>query len=74
MRILKTISLSFFLIAAAPVLVGLGVNADSASEPSLRETVVGKTAETVLVKTAPDGTWPFAVKSSARNETSSSWI
>ena len=66
MRILKTISLSFFLIAAAPVLVGLGVNADSASEPSLRETV--------LVKTAPDGTWPFASKASARRDTPSSWI
>jgi hypothetical protein len=66
MRILSTFALSFFLIAAAPVLVGMGVNADLTSQAPSRETV--------LVKTAPDGTWPFASKDSAQSETSSSWI
>ena len=63
MRLLKTGLLSAFLIAVAPVLVGLGVNADPASQIVERETVIAKTA--------PAGTWPFDL--SARSETSSNW-
>jgi hypothetical protein len=65
MRILTTGLLSAFLIAAAPVLVGLGVNADPTSQGFQRETVIGKTT--------PDGTWPFGRKLSASSETASTW-
>jgi len=65
MRILKTGLLSAFLIAVAPVLVGLGVNADPTSQIVARETVIAKTA--------PAGTWPFDKRLSARSETSSNW-
>ena len=65
MRILTTGLLSAFLIAAAPVLVGLGVNADPTSQVVQRETVIAKTA--------PAGTWPFDRKLSARSETSANW-
>lgn len=66
MRILATGILSVFLVAAAPVLVGIGVNADPASEVTNRETVIAKTA--------PDGTWPFSSKNSASTENSRYWI
>jgi hypothetical protein len=66
MRILTTSILSVFLVAAAPVLVGIGVNADPALETTSRETVIAKTA--------PDGTWPFQSKVSATAEKFLYWI
>jgi hypothetical protein len=66
MRILTTSILSVFLVAAAPVLVGIGVNADPAPEVLNRETVIAKNA--------PDGTWPFSSRPSAAIETFNYWI
>jgi len=55
MRILATISLSASLMIAAPVLAGF--------EPMPNLKVHSQSLnETVVLKTAPDGTWPFALK------------
>jgi hypothetical protein len=51
MRVLATITLSASLMIAAPVLAGFESN-----DPPRA------TNETVISKTAPDGTWPFALK------------
>jgi len=53
MRVLATITLSASLMVAAPVLAGFGPAAENPVR-SLNETIVSKTA--------PDGTWPFALK------------
>ncbi len=63
MRILTSFVLALCLISAAPVMVGMAVNADPA--PLLRETVI--------TKTSPDGTWPFEKKAPAI-VTPSYWI
>jgi hypothetical protein len=52
MRILATITLSASLMIAGPVLAGF--------EPMPAATATLN--ETVISKTAPDGTWPFALK------------
>lgn len=55
MRVLTTITLSASLMIAAPVLAGF--------EPmSQRQAEARSVNETVVLKTAPDGTWPFALK------------
>lgn len=51
MRVLATITLSASLMIAAPVLAGF--------EPDDPPRAAN---ETVISKTAPDGTWPFALK------------
>lgn len=53
MRVLATITLSASLLIAAPVFAGF-------KEP------MGPANETVISKTAPDGTWPFALKADDR--------
>ncbi|MBL8894193.1 MAG: hypothetical protein JNJ53_06300 [Rhizobiales bacterium] len=55
MRILTTVTLSVSLMIAAPVLAGF--------EPMPQPQAKTQSAnETVVSKTAPDGTWPFALK------------
>jgi hypothetical protein len=51
MRVLATITLSASLMIAAPVFAGF----ESNDAPRTAN-------ETVIAKTAPDGTWPFALK------------
>ena len=51
MRVLATIALSASLMIAAPVFAGF----ESTDAPPIAN-------ETVISKTAPDGTWPFALK------------
>jgi hypothetical protein len=53
MRILATVTLSASLMIAAPVFAGFD------SQPSIKNTP--STNETVVLKTSPDGTWPFAI-------------
>jgi len=54
MRILSTVVLSASLMVAAPVLAGLSPQFAVEKNHSVNETIVSKTA--------PDGTWPFALK------------
>jgi len=55
MRVLATITLSASLMIAAPVLAGFEP-AEKVVAPSMNMN------ETIVSKTAPDGTWPFALK------------
>ena len=55
MRVLTTITLSASLMIAAPVLAGF----EPMPQRSLQAQIVN---ETIVSKTAPDGTWPFALK------------
>lgn len=59
MRILATITLAASLMIAAPVLAGFDPAPAGASKPS---------NETVISKTAPEGTWPFALKDDGASE------
>jgi hypothetical protein len=54
MRVLATVTLSAVLIIAAPVVAGLHAQSD--------QRVIDTSKETVISKTSPDGTWPFALK------------
>jgi hypothetical protein len=58
MKILATVALSASLMVAAPVLAGFKPMSDA-------NTQAQKVNETVVSKTAPDGTWPFALKQEA---------
>lgn len=53
MRILAIVTLSASLMIAGPVLAGF--------EPAANIPVVSVN-ETIVSKTTPDGTWPFALK------------
>jgi hypothetical protein len=55
MRVLATITLSASLMVAAPVFAGF----ESKDAPRPANATAN---ETVITKTAPDGTWPFALK------------
>ncbi|MFO0993895.1 MAG: hypothetical protein U1E67_18400 [Hyphomicrobiales bacterium] len=55
MRILATVALSASLMIAAPVLAGLKPVAEPTIQPHAAN-------ETLVSKTAPDGTWPFALR------------
>jgi len=46
--------LSVSLMVAAPVLASFGSQSDAANDRSVNETIISKTS--------PDGTWPFAFK------------
>jgi hypothetical protein len=58
MRILTSIALSASLMTAAPVLAGFEPMPDLYAQPQAVN-------ETIIAKTAPDGTWPFALKDEA---------
>lgn len=60
MRVLATIALSAALMFAAPVFGGFDIATTGASTRTM------PLNETVISKTAPDGTWPFALKADDR--------
>jgi len=61
MRILATISLSASLMIAAPVLAGF--------EPMPKLNIQSQHVnETIVLKSAPEGTWPFALKEESNKQ------
>jgi len=65
MRVLPIVGLAGLFLIGAPVLGGLASVSGKTSAPQMNETVI--------VKTAPDGTWPFKLKAS-RKPAVSYWI
>ncbi len=57
MRVLATVALSATLMVAGPVFAGLKPVVDQ--KPA---------NETIVMKTSPDGTWPFALKKEATQQ------